>query len=84
MFNVNLTDDQCQYIQGSLRQDVQNFFDDPTGWLGESHPTPDAVKAEIERLRTILTVFGLDFDAVVKEEATDYEVDRVRRMVQAT
>ena len=70
---INLTPEQVGYLREVVRRDIQTFYADPFGCLGED-PEPADVLKEIDLLSGLTRALGLDFDHIVRVDVPEVDV----------
>ena len=66
------------WAQNAFKNEVENMLDDPSYML---HPTRDEEPAEtITYMRAVAADLGLDFNALVTELGSNYEIARFRKI----
>jgi hypothetical protein len=72
-----ISDETWSFAQDALEREIAGVLDDPYAWGLES----DDFRAEIALMRRIAADLGLDFDAKVRENGSEYEIERLYKMI---
>lgn len=67
-----------EFLQGLVIDSIHELYDDP-GWIAGS--SNDDIKAAFEMHKKAAECLGLDFDEVVEANSTQYERDRMAKIV---
>ena len=76
-YTIRITDDALDLLQDLVIADIQNFYDDPYGYDSSS-----SIKEYFYVLKHTCTQLGLDFNMVVKIEATTDEQIRMEQIIK--
>ena len=79
---INLTPEQVGYLREVVRRDIQTFYADPFGCLGED-PEPADVLKEIDLLSGLTRALGLDFDHIVRANVPEVDVVNIHDLTEA-
>ena len=65
-----------EWAQDAFRSHLDILLDDPYGFKGDK----DAVPGIVQQYRRVAQDLGLDFDTLVAEIGTPYEIERLRKL----
>lgn len=75
MKDVSFTSLEVEYLETLLGSDIQCLYDDPGN-------VPIIVQEMIRTQRSLCTKLGLNYDQMVKEESTEFERQRVAKLLK--
>jgi hypothetical protein len=73
-----ITNETWDLAQDWLTREVSELLDDPDSWGLDAAD----FRAEVDRLRRVATDLAQDFDALVRESGTEYEQERLRKLLE--
>jgi hypothetical protein len=74
MKDVSFTPQEVEYLENLLANDIQVLYDDPGN-------VPLVLRGVLRTQRSLCTKLGLDYEKMVEEEATPFEVERVAQIL---
>ena len=76
MKDVSLTPQEAEYMENLLANDIQMLYDDPSGH------DPLVLRGMLRTQRSLCVKLGLNYEEMVQEEATDFEIERVAKLLK--
>jgi hypothetical protein len=71
-----ITNETWDFAQAWFLREVCELLDDPSGYAEGN------IKEDVEELRRIAIDLDLDFDHLIKENGTDYEIERLKKLIE--
>jgi len=75
MKDVSFTPQEVEYLENLLANDIQALYDDPGN-------VPLVLRGMLRTQRSLCVKLGLNYEEMVQEEATDFEIERVAKLLK--